>query len=148
METAPANARDGRTPHAGKLRGLMFAAVAMLAMSALKDLFLPAFFHFDDGGKDIAAGPYLLFGLGLSIAVCFLIGYPLWLLAERSDLTSPLHFAILGGAMAALAAVGQIALSQVAVTEDSRFAIMFPALWTIATGVVAGLVARMNSGRR
>jgi hypothetical protein len=148
METAPANAPEGRTPHAGKLRGLMFAAVAVLAMSALKDLFLPAFFHFDDGGKDIAAGPYLLFGLGVAIAVSHVIGYPLWLLAERHELTSPLHFAILGGAIAALAAVGQIALQQIAVTEDSRFSIMLPALWTIATGVVAGWVARMNAGKR
>jgi hypothetical protein len=126
----------------------MIAAVAVLAMSALKDLFLPAFFHLDSGAKGIAAGAYLLFGLGLSIAVCCLIGYPLWLLAERSELTTPLHFAILGGAVAALVAVGQIVLQRIAVTEDTRFAIMFPALWNIATGVVAGLVARMNAGKR
>ena len=149
-ETAPETpaTRDARTPHAGKLRGLMIAAVAVLAMSALKDLFLPAFLHLDDSAKGIAPGAYILFGLGISIAVCFAIGYPLWGLAERHDLASPIHFAIIGGAIAALIAVGQIALQQTAVTEDTRYAIMFPALWTIATGVIAGLVARMNAGTR
>lgn len=142
MATAPAS----HTPSAAKLRGLLFAALVLLVMSALKDLFLPAFFHFDDSAKDIPAGPYLIFGLGVAIATSFIIGYPLWLLAERTELTSPLHFAILGAAVAALIAVAGIALSQIAVTEDTRLAIMFPTLWTIAMGALAGWVARTNTG--
>ena len=53
-ETAQSEAAAPRTPHALKVRGLMLAALIALVMSAFKDLFLPAFFHFDSGAAAAA----------------------------------------------------------------------------------------------
>src|ERR1043165_4286362 len=104
MDTTPPDQTEPaapRTPHAGKVRGLMLAAVIALGMSALKDLFLPAFLHFNTGDAG-AAGPYLVFGLGVAIPLAFLVGYPIWTMAEDNGLSTPIHAAILGAAAGAL----------------------------------------------
>src|SRR5262245_54707894 len=101
------------TSHAAKVRGLMLAAVIALSMSAFKDLFLPAFFHFDSGST-AAAGPYLVFGLGVAIALSFLVGYPLWTFAEDNGLSKPLHAALLGAAAGALIGLAHAAFFRAA----------------------------------
>ena len=141
----PAKPASPRTPHALKVRGLMLAALIALGMSALKDLFLPAFFHFDSGGA-AAAGPYMLFGLGVAIALAFLIGYPLWTFADDHDLNSPIHAAVLGAAAGALIGLAHAAFFRDGLTTDARTFSIFSVLWTIFAGAICGFAARSAAG--
>jgi hypothetical protein len=130
-----------RTPHALKVRGLMLAALIALGMSAFKDLFLPAFFHFDSGGA-AAAGPYILFGLGVAIALSFLVGYPLWSFADSHGLSAPIHAAVLGAATGALVGLAHAAFFRDGLTTEARTFTIFSVLWTILAGAICGFAAR------
>ena len=144
MDSTPPDQTEAaapRTPHALKVRGLMLAALIALGMSAFKDLFLPAFFHFDSGGAS-AAGPYLIFGLGVAIVLAFLVGYPLWTFADRNNLQTPIHAAILGAAVGAIIGLVHAALFRVALTTDARAFTIFSVLWTILAGAICGYAAR------
>jgi hypothetical protein len=135
-----------QTPHAAKVRGLLIAALVALGMSAFKDLFFPAFFHFDDGSAPLAATPYLVFGLGVAIALSFLVGYPLWNFAEEHGLSKPLHAATLGAAAGALIGLAHAAFVRVALTTDARSFTIFSVLWTILAGALCGFIARTAAG--
>jgi hypothetical protein len=139
-----AEAAAPRTPHALKVRGLMLAALIALGMSAFKDLFLPAFLHFDSGGG-AAVGPYLVFGLGVSIALAFLVGYPLWGFADSNNLQTPIHAAILGAAAGALIGLAYAALFHRGLTTEARTFTIFSVLWTILAGAISGFAARTVS---
>ena len=144
-EAARTEAAAPRTPHALKVRGLMLAALIALGMSAFKDLFLPAFFHFDSGGAAVA-GPYILFGLGVAIALAFLVGYPLWSFADSHGLSTPIHAAILGAALGALIGLAHAALFRVELTLEARTFTIFSVLWTILAGAICGFAARSVAG--
>jgi hypothetical protein len=110
----------------------------------LKDLFLPAFFHFDSGASS-AAGPYLVFGLGVAIALSFIVGYPLWSFADRHGLSSPIHAAILGAAAGALIGLAHAALFRSELTTEARTFTIFSVLWTILAGAISGFAYRTIS---
>ncbi|HEV7692445.1 MAG TPA: hypothetical protein VGO52_16525 [Hyphomonadaceae bacterium] len=144
MDSTPPDQTEAaaqQTPHALKVRGLMLAALIALGMSALKDLFLPAFFHFDSGGA-AAAGPYIIFGLGVAIALAFLVGYPLWTFADNNGLSTPIHAAILGAALGALIGLAHAAFFRDALTTEARTFTIFSVLWTILAGAICGFAAR------
>jgi hypothetical protein len=150
MDTTPPDKTEAstpRTPHAAKVRGLMLAALIALGMSALKDLFLPAFFHFDTGGAN-AAGPYLVFGLGVAISLSFLIGYPLWGFAEDHSLSTPIHAAVLGAAAGALIGLAHAAFFRNELTTEARAFTIFSVLWTILAGAICGFAARAAAGKQ
>jgi hypothetical protein len=135
-----------RTTPRAKIRGLLVAALAALGLFVLRDLFLPSFFHIDTGQAAPVGSLYLTYVLGASLAVCLVLGYPLWTVAETSGPVSRRDSAILGAALASLVAVAQLAWMAVSTPADARGFMIFSTLWTIASGALAGFCARAAAG--
>lgn len=134
-----------RTSIADKLYGLFYASLVATAMFATFDTAAAALAA---GAAPDAAGYYwvLLFlylwiGGLISLVVVFLIGMPLWIYSESKGYHTLRHALIIGAATG-----GVLSLACLFLLLGNPVWLVIRMAWTIATGAVAGLVARVVAG--